>query len=69
MVMIWCDSKTDSIVWMREEHAIFTIRAQYPGSVIRGFLYDGDYFRNKIASLYKKLVEFSFKQDVQKADP
>jgi len=54
---------------MREEHEIFTIRAQYPGSVIRGFLYDGDYFRNKIASLYKKLVEFSFKQDVQKADP
>ena len=34
-----------------------------------GFLYDGDYFRNKISSLYKKLVEFSFQQDVQKADP
>ena len=37
--LIWWNFRTDSIVWMREEHAIFTIRAHYPGYIIRGFLY------------------------------
>ena len=56
------NSRTDSKVWMREEHAYF-IRAQCPGNISRGFLRSRKSVRNLRGIFFKKKAVI---QDLQR---